>query len=104
MEHDACFLIHVENQSSAQVGFGKRMFRYFARLDEEFDLPVYPIVLFSYDAPLRDESDNYRVQFPNKVVLDFNFDVIQLNQLNWRDYLRQTGGMIDAGRPGFAPA
>lgn len=38
---DSCFLIHVEHQSSAQSEFSKRMFRYFARLHEKFDLRVY---------------------------------------------------------------
>ena len=48
-ETDAFFLIHVENQATQQEEFGKRMFRYFARLHEKFDLPVYPIALFSYE-------------------------------------------------------
>ncbi len=47
---DAFFLIHVENQSTAQSEFPKRMFRYFARLTEKYDLPVYPVVVFSYDS------------------------------------------------------
>lgn len=50
---ESFFLIHVENQAKAQTDFGKRMFRYFARLYEKFALPVYPIALFSYDAPQR---------------------------------------------------
>lgn len=45
----SCFLIHVENQSRSQANFGKRMFRYFARLSEKYDLPIYPVVVFSYD-------------------------------------------------------
>ena len=43
------FLIHVENQSYNQADFNKRMFRYFARLHEKYDLPIYPVVIFSYD-------------------------------------------------------
>src|SRR5580700_5655190 len=48
---EAFFLIHVENQSSAVSDFPKRMFRYFIRLTEKYDLPVYPVVIFSYDTP-----------------------------------------------------
>jgi hypothetical protein len=48
---EAFFLIHVENQAKAQSDFSKRMFRYFTCLYEKFALPVYPIALFSYDAP-----------------------------------------------------
>lgn len=45
------FLVHVENQAKSQADFGRRMFRYFARLYEKFALPVYPIGIFSYDLP-----------------------------------------------------
>jgi hypothetical protein len=39
---EAFFLIHVENQSSPQAGFPKRMFLYFARLHEKYDLRQAP--------------------------------------------------------------
>lgn len=77
---DSCFLIHVENQSSKQASFDKRMFRYFSRLYEKFDIPVYPIVLLSYDSPKTPETNVHQVAFPHKVILQFNYDVIQLNQ------------------------
>jgi hypothetical protein len=93
---DAFFLIHVENQASPQEQFAARMFRYFARLHEKHALPVYPIALFSYDAPLRPEPDLYEVIFPNRRVLEFSFDVIQLNRLNWRDYLRTPNPVASA--------
>lgn len=67
--------------------FPRRMFTYFARLHERHSLPVYPVVVFSYDTPLRPEPDFYRVEFPGFTVLEFNFRVIQLNRLNWRDFL-----------------
>src|SRR4051794_29077156 len=41
----------VETQAQAQPRFPKRMFTYFARLAEGHDLPIYPIALFTYDAP-----------------------------------------------------
>lgn len=83
------FLIHIETQATATSGFGRRFFRYFARIHDKHDLPVYPIVLFSYDTPQRPEPEAYRVTFPDRTVLDFQFRVIQLNRLNWRDFLRQ---------------
>jgi hypothetical protein len=82
----ACFAVHVEFQSSAEADFPKRMFRYFARLYERFDLPVYPVVLFSYDEPARAEPAEHRVEFPDKMVLFFHYEVIQLNRLDWRDF------------------
>ncbi len=63
---EAFFLVHVENQATPQADFPKRMFRYFARLTEKYDLPVYPVVIFSYDAPLRPEPSRFEVTFPGK--------------------------------------
>src|SRR3954471_12389859 len=61
----AYFLIHVEAQAwDRPEPFPKRMFRYYARIDEAHDLPVYPIAVLSYDSPLRPESEEYRVEFP----------------------------------------
>ncbi len=93
---ESFFLIHVENQAQQQTNFGKRMFRYFSRLYEKFDLPIYPIAIFSYKYPKTIEANCYQVAFPNKVVLDFNYDVIQLNQLNWRDFVQQPNPVASA--------
>ncbi|MBD1882048.1 DUF4351 domain-containing protein [Coleofasciculus sp. FACHB-T130] len=93
---ESFFLIHVENQAQHQTDFGKRMFRYFSRLSEKFDLPVYPVVVFSYNSPKTSEPNVYQVAFPNKVVLQFNYDVIQLNQLNWRDFVQQPNPVASA--------
>ncbi|MBI4530666.1 MAG: Rpn family recombination-promoting nuclease/putative transposase, partial [Candidatus Latescibacteria bacterium] len=40
----SCFLIHVEHQAQPETAFGRRMFRYFARLHEIYGMPVYPVV------------------------------------------------------------
>ncbi|MBE9198184.1 MULTISPECIES: DUF4351 domain-containing protein [unclassified Nodularia (in: cyanobacteria)] len=103
---DSCFLIHVENQSSKQPSFDKRMFRYFSRLYEKFDIPVYPVVLLSYDSPKTPETNVHEIAFPHKVILQFNYDVIQLNQLNWRDFLRQQNPVATAlmAKMNIAPA
>ncbi len=83
------FLIHVENQSYTESEFAKRMFKYFARLHEKYDLPIYPVVIFSFDEPKRAQAQNYRVTFPDLKVLEFQFAAIQLNRLSWRDFLTQ---------------
>ena len=84
---ESLFLIFIENQSTAQSSFAKRMFNYFSRFHEKFDLPVYPIAVFSYDTPERPEPNTYQIEFPGFVVNTFEFRAIQLNRLNWRDYL-----------------
>lgn len=95
-DHDALFVIHVETQSSHQDDFARRMFTYFARLHEKFGLPIYPVALFSHDRPVRQEPDRYNIVFPDGVVLDFSYSVIQLNRLNWRDYVRQPNPIASA--------
>jgi hypothetical protein len=50
---------------------------------------VYPIVVFSFAEPQREEPHQYRVDFPQLKVLEFNFAAIQLNRLHWRDFLGQ---------------
>jgi hypothetical protein len=86
---EAFFLIHIENQTSARSNFPGRMFRYFARLHEKYNLPVYPVALFSYDAPQRPEPNQYQVAFPDTTVLQFSYRVIQLNRLSWRRFVTQ---------------
>ena len=93
---ESFFLIHTEHQSEARGDFSKRMFRYFARLYEKHALPVYPIALFSYDVPQRPETTFHRVDFPDFRVLEFNYRVIQLNRLNWRDFLRYQNPVASA--------
>lgn len=82
------FLIHIESQAARRPRFNRRMFFYTAWLDKTFDLPVYPIALLTYDKPRNLEPDSYKIEFPDRRVLDFRFRTIQLNRLNWRDYLR----------------
>ena len=82
-------IIDCEHQSSTQANFQRRMFFYFAQLHREYLEPVYPIAIFSFEEPKRQEQDKYRVKLPGLDVLEFNFLTIQLNQLNWRDFLKQ---------------
>jgi len=90
------FLIHLEAQSSSQPEFNRRMFTYFARLHQKFALPVYPIVIFSYDRPQKEAIRQYKIEFPDLKVLEFNYQVVQLNRLNWRDFLNQANPVAAA--------
>ena len=93
---DKYFLIHQENQAKSFADFPKRTFKYFARYYEKHDLDIYPIALFIFDAPLREEPDSLQISFPNLDVLNFKFRVIQLNRLNWRDYIRTSNPVAAA--------
>ena len=63
------------------------MFFYFARLHQFHRKRIYPIAIFSYDEPKKEAKSSYGVDFPGFKVLEFNFRSIQLNRLDWRDYL-----------------
>src|SRR5439155_15198842 len=82
------------------------LFRYFARLHDRYALPVYPIVLFSYARPRRPEPTVYRVAFADWAILEFQYRVIQLNRLRWRDFVRRPNPVASAlmAKMAIAPA
>jgi len=84
---DATFLVHIEPQSTSRSVFPERMFFYFARLHQFHRKRIYPIAIFSYDEPKKEAKSSYGVEFSGFKVLEFNFQSIQLNRLDWRNYL-----------------
>jgi hypothetical protein len=88
-QQDYSFLVHIENESSSKTDFNQRLFRYFCSLFLRFNRPIYPIVVFSYDSPQRLDKSSFTIDFPNKQILQFDYDIVQLNRLNWRDFLQQ---------------
>jgi len=84
---DIFFLIHVESQAKVQRHFPRRMFIYFCRLSEKYNMLVYPVVVFSYKSAKRNEPDFYEVKFPNKRILRFDYTTIQFGQVPWRTFL-----------------
>lgn len=93
---DVGFLVHIEAQSYTETEFARRMFFYFARLYQKYLQRVYPIVVFSFDEPKREEVHTHKIEFPDLKVLEFNFVSIQLNRLNWRDFLTQSNPIAAA--------
>jgi hypothetical protein len=83
---DSFFIIHLEHQGIFGRDFDKRMFNYFAQLHRIYQLPVYPIVIFSHRSPRDDGDRTYKVEFPDWEVLRFNYRAIRLNHLNWQEY------------------
>jgi predicted transposase YdaD len=86
-EKYAYLLILGESQNKRQANFASRIFHYVARLMEKFQLPVYPIALLTFSSPKSVEPDVYEVEFPDLKMLTFRFRTIQLNRLNWRDFV-----------------
>lgn len=89
-------LIHIETQSSSRGGFAERMFDYFTRIRARFSLRVYPMALFSFEAPRREEPDRYAETTFGLEVVRFRFQSIQLNRLNWRDYVQSSNPIATA--------
>ena len=84
---ETTFLFHIEAQSYSETKLNRRMFYYLARLHQNYVKDIYPIVIFSFDQPYRAEEDTFKIEFPDLKVLEFRFHAIQLNRLNWRDYI-----------------
>jgi predicted transposase/invertase (TIGR01784 family) len=87
--HEVGFLVLIEAQATSQTNFPQRLFFYFAKLHQQYLQRIYPIVLFSFDEPYRAQANQYTIEFDDWQVMQFNFRAIQLNRLNWRDYLAQ---------------
>lgn len=90
------FVIHIEAQSTHRSDFPRRMFIYFSRLTEKYNQPVYPIVIFSFDNLKSTAASSYVMKFPNKTVLQFDYDAIQLNQLDWHNYVNNPNPVASA--------
>jgi hypothetical protein len=92
----AYFLIHIEAQSEWRGEFPRRMFTYFARLHEGYQVPVFPIVVMTADSPLYAVPSEYVVSVAGWTVLQFNYRVVQLNRLSWRDFIRHENPLANA--------
>ena len=95
-EDEAFFLIHVEHQSTAPATFPRRFFRYYSAIFEKHGVPVYPIVIYSHDAPKKAQPDMFRVDFPDGEVLRFHYRVVQLNRLPWRRFVNSHNPVASA--------
>jgi predicted transposase YdaD len=84
----ATFLIHLEHQAQSDKLLDRRMFRYFARFYDFYNTPIYPIALCSYTTPRQPAASRHQVVLIDQIVLHFQYQVVQLNRLDWRDYLQ----------------
>jgi predicted transposase/invertase (TIGR01784 family) len=87
-DQPATLLIHLEHQAKSDPTLARRIFRYFGRFYDRYNLPVYPIALCSYTKPYKPTDNRHQVQILSRTVLDFQFEVLQLSRLDWRDFLQ----------------
>jgi hypothetical protein len=84
----AGFLIHLEHQAQPDSDLGRRMLEYFMLDWRQYDLPVYPIAVLSYKHTPEANFPPLSVSFPNKRVLQFDFDVIDLSKMEAERYIK----------------
>jgi hypothetical protein len=95
-EQESFFITHIEHQGEFRTVFDRRMFNYFALLHRDYGLPVYPIVIFSHRSPRQVGDRSYVVEFPDWEVLRFNYRVIRLNHLSWREFVDRPNPVASA--------
>ncbi|NJM66214.1 MAG: DUF4351 domain-containing protein [Acaryochloris sp. RU_4_1] len=96
---EACFWVHLEYGANKEIKLERRVFHTFAHLDAKYNLPIYPIILQASASAQPLETNGYRVEFVDRKVLDFSFVAIQLDRLNWRDFLQRRNPVAAALMP-----
>ncbi len=70
-------------------------FRYFTTLWDRYHLPIYPIAIFSFPGQ-KLQPQSYSMEFHDLTVLEFRYRTLQLNRLNWSDYLDKPNPVASA--------
>ena len=78
----AGFLIHFEHQAQPDPDLARRMLEYWLLDWREYDLPVYPIAVLSHKQSVAGLDAPLEIRFPNKRVLQFDYDVIDLPKMD----------------------
>jgi hypothetical protein len=88
-DEPAFFLIHLEHQAQQDVNLGWRILEYLVLDRMEYGLPVYPVAILSHAEPATEDLFPLKLDFPNKRVLNFDFDVLDLRRLDAFDYIQR---------------
>jgi hypothetical protein len=84
------FLIHLEHQAQPDSDLARRMLEYWLLDWRDYGLPVYPIAVLSYRPSVKESFSPLEIRFPNKCVMQFDFDVIDLSRMNAESYIQTT--------------
>jgi hypothetical protein len=84
----AAFLIHLEHQAQPDSDLARRMLEYWLMDWRNYDLPVYPIAVLNHQRPAPNSACPLEINFPNKRILEFDFDVIDLFRMNAESYVQ----------------
>ena len=94
-DEDGLVLIHVETQSQRRPDYNRRMFLYACALYQKYQQKILPIVLYAHNGRSK-ESNTFCLGFSFLSVFQFSFFSIQLNRLDWRQYIRQSNPVAAA--------
>ena len=81
-------LIHLEHQAQPDSNLARRMLEYFLLDWQEYNMPVYPIAVLSYKQATLHSLAPLELDFPNKRVLHFDFDVIDLPSMKAEAFIK----------------
>ena len=95
IDGDALFIAHVEHEAQNSGDFPSRFFTYFTTLWDRYQLPIYPIAVFSYPG-LRIQPQSFTLDFHDLPVLQFRYRTVQLNQLEWSDFVKNPNPLASA--------
>jgi len=84
----AGFLIHLEHQAQPEPDLGRRMLEYLVLDWRDFKMPVYPIAVLSHREGTSTSQSPLRLEFPNKCILHFEFDIIDLGSMQAELHLK----------------
>jgi hypothetical protein len=82
LDKAAAFLIHLEHQAQPDPDLSWRMLEYIVLDRRDFRLPVYPIAVLSHAESGPANLTPLRLDFPNRRVLEFDFDVVDLGRMD----------------------
>ena len=95
LDGDAFFIVHVEHEAQSTQDFPARFFRYFTTLWDRYHLPIYPIAIFSFPGQ-KPQPQSYAMEFHDLRVLEFRYMTVQLNRLNWSEYVDKPNPVASA--------
>ena len=91
-------LVHGEFEASRkEQDFPRRMFKYFCQLFQRYDTEIVPIAVFSDDARWRSPvPDHFELGLPGKTFVRFEFHLIKLKHLDYRQFLESNNPLAYA--------
>jgi len=73
---EAFFIVQVEQEAQTTTDFPSRFFTYFTTLWDRYQLPIYPIAVFSFPG-LKPQPQSFSLEFHDLPVLHFRYRTVR---------------------------